>query len=122
MALMVGAPPLPPASVHLREEVTDIHRASLGERVARPPRDPIAGMLQRRRWLFLDFERGVKLALMTLVAGVDAPLFPFGLLVQHLLPSRVFQRRYAGRPATRAALCAPRGLGLFDEQDICMES
>jgi hypothetical protein len=78
---MVGAPPLPPDLVHLCEEVTVIHRASLGERVARPPRDPIAGMLQRRRWLFPDFEGDVKLALMILVAGVDAPLFPFGLLV-----------------------------------------
>jgi hypothetical protein len=83
MAFAVGAP------VYLSEEVPDIHCASLGERVARPPRDPIACMLQRRRWLFPDFEGDVKLALMTLVAGVDAPLFPFGLQVQHLLPSHV---------------------------------
>jgi hypothetical protein len=90
MALPVGAPPLPPAPVYLRsEKVPDIHCASLGERVARLPRDPIACMLQRRRWLFPNVEGDVKFALMTLVAGVDTPLFPFGLPVQHLLPSHV---------------------------------
>jgi hypothetical protein len=122
MALMVGAPPLPPAPVHLREEVPDIHRASLGERVARPPRDPIACMLQRRWWLFPDFEGDVQLALMILVAGIDAPLFPFGLPVQHLLPLHVLRRGHVGRPSTRASRRASRGLSLFGGQDICMES
>jgi hypothetical protein len=122
MALMIGAPPLPPAPVHLREEVPDIHRASLGERVARPPRDRIACMLQRRRWFFPDFEGDVQLALMILVAGVDAPLFPFGLSVQHLLPPHVLRRGCIGRPATRASCRASRGLGLFGWQDIGMEN